>query len=153
MTLILAVQSALVALGRVSGEEFRQQAIAANVAIGATEVAVAQGLVALVLGTVGLVGLGLAAGIAARSDGSREAAIGGFSMVGLLLLLLSVTGLLSDPPGPNSGLGVLVSCAILAVAGLLLLPACGRDFDRARLARELALRDGHRAAMRKQPGR
>lgn len=151
--LALAVEAALVATGRASGEAFRQAAVDANLAIGASQVWVAQGIVALVLGAVGLVGVGLAVGVAARHAGGREAAIGVFGMGGPFVIVISTVGLLSDPPSPGSGQGVLAGLVVLAVAVLLLLPACARDFDRALLARELVRRDRHRVAARRQgPG-
>ncbi len=126
---------------RVSAEE-RSAMVSLGLPTGSRET----GTLALISGVVvvvtSLIGVVVAVGLLARREWAREAGIGLFSILGIILGAVALGGLLADPPAPGAGLGLALAVAQLAVAGLLLTQQTEDDFARAAMARARKRRAG-----------
>ena len=95
----------------------------------------AEGWTALVTVPLAAVALAVLAGLLAWRDWAREAALGVFGLLGLLLTLFSAIGL--DGQARGAAAGLVVGAGLLGAAGLAVAPAVCGDFDRRRIAREV----------------
>lgn len=89
----------------------------------------ASAIAGIVIGAVVVVCAFAIVGLARRRQSAREAGIGIFGFLGVVATLVSIGGLLSDPPAPSAWLGLIAGIASLGVAVLLLLPATADDFE------------------------
>ncbi len=91
---------------------------------------------------VSLVAVVVVVGILARREWAREAGIGLFAILGIILGAVALGGLLADPPASGAALGMTLAVGQLAVAGLLLTHQTEDDFARAAMARSGKRRGG-----------
>lgn len=115
-------------------------------------VRVAEGISLVVTVPAALACVVLLVGLAGRREWAREGALGVFGLSGLLLLVFSLNGLTSDPPGRHAGLGLLASVVVLGVAGLALSPGVRRDVERRTIALQVREREAATAARRARLG-
>ncbi len=91
---------------------------------------------------VSLVAVVVVVGILSRRDWAREAGIGFFAILGIILGAVALGGLLADPPASGAALGMALAVGQLGVAGLLLTHQTEDDFARAAMARARKRRGG-----------
>ena len=116
------------------------------------DVRVAEGFSLLVTLPVALACLLVLGGLVAWKEWAREGALGTFGLGGAFLLVLSLQGLSSDPPGRNAGWGLLASLVVLSVAALAFSPAVRGDFEGRQLRRAKREREAAAAARRARLG-
>ena len=109
---------------------------------------IAEGFAAGVTVPVSLTALAVLYGLVTWREWAREAALGVFGLVGAGLLVLSLAGATADPPGRNTGWGVLGSLLVLGVAALAVSPPVRRDWERKQIERQVAERAAATAARR-----
>jgi hypothetical protein len=113
---------------------------------------VAEGLSLLVTLPVAVACLVVLVGLAGLREWAREGALGVFGLSGLLLLVFSLNGLTSEPPGKHAGLGLAASLLVLGVAALALSPGVRRDFEQRQIAQQVREREAATAARRARLG-
>lgn len=99
------------------------------------EVVIAFSYMAVVLGAVSLVVVGLIIGLIARRQAAREAAYAVFGVIGFVAGLACVGGLVGGGWSRGSLLGVVTAAGCAAVIVLLAVRATSLDFERAEMAR------------------
>jgi len=134
---LVGVQSLLGGLdpGRID-EESRNAAIGLGIPASLRDLGAVwtlSGLVMLVFGLVSAIAL---IGVAMRRPGSREAALGIYAALAIVMIPLGIGGLMAKPPTADAPMGVLVGLLAAAVVALLAVPATSRAFDEAELARQ-----------------
>lgn len=150
LPVLSATRSVLTALGvlEVDAPSLRGGLVGFGLLNDERSVRVAEGFAALVSVPVAVTCLIVLLGLLTWRDWAREAALGVFGLIGLLLLVFSVNGLTQDPPGQNAGLGVVGSLLVLGVAALAMSPGVRDDFERRRLQKALREREAAAAARR-----
>ncbi len=113
---------------------------------------IAEGISLLVTLPVAIACLVVLVGLFGQREWAREGALGVFGLGGLLLLVFSLNGLTTDPPGEHAGLGVAGSLLVLSVAALALSPGVRRDFERRVIAQQVREREAATAARRARLG-
>lgn len=96
--------------------------------------ATASGIIGLVIGAVVVVSVIVIAGLVLRRPWAREAAFGLYGFLGVVAIMVSVGGLMADPPQSSAWFGLLSGAASLSVVALLLARPTGRDFNAAERA-------------------
>jgi len=151
LPLVSAISSVLKAAGVLDVD--REQAISDGLAaVGILNdersLRVAEGFAAVASVPVAITMLIVLIGLLTWREWAREAALGVFGLAGLLLLVFSLNGLTTDPPGEHAGIGLLAAVLVLAAAALVLSPGVRDDFEARRLQRELRAREAATAARR-----
>jgi len=113
---------------------------------------VAEGISLLVTLPLAVACVAVLMGLLAQREWAREGALGVFGLSGLLLLIFSMNGLTSDPPGERAGLGLLASLLVLSVAALALSPGVRRDVEQREIAQQMRERQAATAARRARLG-
>jgi len=93
--------------------------------------ATASGIIGLVIGAVVVVSAITIVGLVLRRSWAREAAFGLYGFLGVVAIMVSVGGLMADPPQSSAWVGLLSGAASLSVVVLLLARPTGRDFNAA----------------------
>lgn len=119
---------------RVSVEE-RSSMVSVGLPTGSRETGTSALISGVLVVMVSLVAVIVVVGVLARREWAREAGIGLFSILGIILAAVALGGLLADPPAPGAALGMALAVGQLAVAGLLLAHQTEDDFARAAMAR------------------
>lgn len=150
LPVLSAARSVLTALGvlEVDAPSLRGGLVGFGLVNDDRSARVAEGFAALVSVPVALTCLIVLGGLLTWKEWAREAALGVFGLIGLLLLVFSLNGLTQDPPGQNAGIGVAGSLLVLAVAALAMSPGVRDDFERRRLQKALREREAAAAARR-----
>lgn len=137
LTVLLAVPATLSLLRAVGvlevdvEQSVRDRTLLVGVANTESGLRIAEGWLAAVTLPLAVISLVITVGLALLRPWAREAGMGVYGLGGALLALLSVHGLLQDPPGRNSLEGLLAGLAVVGVAGLLMSSPCCLDVDRA----------------------
>lgn len=131
---VVAVQSWIAAIDpdRMS-ETFARRALVLGGERGGSA-ATASGIIGLVIGAVVVVSAIVIVGLVLRRPWAREAAFGLYGFLGVVALMVSVGGLMADPPESSAWSGLLTGAASLSVVVLLLARPTGRDFNAAERA-------------------
>ena len=148
LSLVSAVRSALTAAGVLDAQlepALREEYAAVGV-LDEYGLRVSEGVAAVVTVPVAVTCLIVVLGLFAWKEWAREGALGVFGLLGLFLLVMSLTGLVQDPPARQADLGVLASLVVLSVAALAYSAPVQRDFERREIARNLRERRAATAA-------
>ena len=127
-------------------------AAAAGVGTSDSELGAANALITVMYTVAFLVLLPITAGLLRFRNWARESAMAVFGLGGLLLLLLSLSGLRQDPPGENAALGLVCALLILGLTGAVVHPSCADDFSRYEAVRRAAERRRLEAERRARTG-
>ena len=138
LPLASVIRSALVATGvrdLAPGTAARSRAGLVGI-YGEDALRTSEGLAALlVTGPAAVVGLIVLGGLLTWRGWAREAALGVFGLLGVVVCLFSLTGLAEQ--GRNAGLGLAGGLLLLLAAGLAVSPPVCADFDARRIAAEV----------------
>jgi hypothetical protein len=120
---------------RIADDDFRAM-LQLGMDAGSDEASTGSLIGAVVLGTVCMVAIVIVAGIALRRSWAREAGMLVFGVIALVATSLSLGGLLSSPPAPGAGRGLLSGLGAATVVALLFARPTQRTFDAAAARRE-----------------
>lgn len=159
VTVLIAVPAVL-GLLRATGvlevdvaQSVRDRTLQVGIANTESGLRIAEGWLAAVTLPLAVLSLVLTLGLARLQPWARESAMGVYGLGGALIAILSLQGLLQDPPGRNSLEGLFAGLAIAGIAGVLMTSACCLDVDRAETRKRVAaMRAAAAARNARQPG-